>query len=144
MLVEPDNEDQERTFHSRTPLTGEIATEESPSLSFVLALQPIKSGKLGRCVLTGVTPARVFITNETDTTCELAPEETVLASTPMGGIPILWKEEGTGETWGPGDLYRRPGGSSHAFRAIGSHPFVFAIVLREGIALEEPPAPSAV
>ena len=54
------------------------------------------------------------------------------------------EEEGTGETWGPGDLYRRPGGSSHAFRAIGSHPFVFAIVLREGIALEEPPAPSAV
>lgn len=54
------------------------------------------------------------------------------------------EEEGTGETWGPGDLYRRPGGSSHSFRAIGSHPFVFAIVLREGIALEEPPAPSAV
>jgi len=99
VLVQPDNEDQERTFHSRTPLTGEIATEESPSLSFVLALQPIKPGDLGRCVLTGVTPARVFITNETDTTCELAPEETVLASTPMGGIPILWKEEGVGEKW---------------------------------------------
>lgn len=99
VLVQPDNEDQERTFHSRTPLTGEIATEESPSLSFALALQPIKPGDLGRCVLTGVTPARVFITNETDTTCELAPEETMLASTPMGGIPILWKEEGTGEKW---------------------------------------------
>jgi len=99
VLVQPDNEDQERTFHSRTPLTGEIATDESPSLSFVLALQPIKPGDLGRCVLTGVTPARVFITNETDTTCELAPDETVLASTPMGGIPILWKEEGTGEKW---------------------------------------------
>ncbi|MCC6320051.1 MAG: hypothetical protein IT438_01275 [Phycisphaerales bacterium] len=99
VLVLPDSEDQERTFHSRTPLTAEVATEESPSLSFVLALQPIKPGDLGRCVLTGVTPARVFITNETDTTCELAPEETVLASTPMGGIPILWKEEGTGEKW---------------------------------------------
>ncbi len=99
VLVQPDSEDQERTFHSRTPLTAEVATEDSPSLSFVLALQPIKPGDLGRCVLTGVTPARVFITNETDTTCELAPEETVLASTPMGGIPILWKEEGVGEKW---------------------------------------------
>jgi len=99
VLVEPGEDDQERTFHSRTPLTGEIATEESPTLSFVLALQPIKPGKLGRCVLTGVTPARVLITNETDTTCELAAGESVLAGTPMGGIPILWKEAGTGEKW---------------------------------------------
>ncbi len=99
VLVEPDSEDQERTFHSRTPLTGEIATEESSSLSFVLALQPIKPGELGRCVLTGVTPARILIADETDTTCELATGETVLASTPMGGVPILWKEEGTGEKW---------------------------------------------
>jgi hypothetical protein len=99
VLVEPGEDDQERTFHRRTPLTGAIATEESPTLSFVVALQPIKPGKLGRCVLTGVTPARVLITNETDTTCELAAGETVLAGTPMGGIPILWKEAGTGEKW---------------------------------------------
>jgi hypothetical protein len=110
VLVQPDSEDQERTFYSRTPLTAEVATEESPSLSFVLALQPIKPGDLGRCVLTGVTPARVFITNETDTTCELAPEETVLASTPMGGIPILWKEEGTGEKWAVIEMGQTPPG----------------------------------
>ena len=50
-------------------------------------------------MLTGVTPALVNIRNELDTTCELAAGETVLASTPMGGVPILWKEEGTGERW---------------------------------------------
>jgi hypothetical protein len=99
VLVEPGEDDQERTFHSRTPLTGEVATEDSPTLSFVVALQPIKPGKLGRCVLTGVTPARVLIANETDTTCELSAGESVLAGTPMGGIPILWKEAGTGEKW---------------------------------------------
>ena len=44
VLVQPDTEDQERTFHSRTPLTGEIATEESPSLSFVLALVLVSQG----------------------------------------------------------------------------------------------------
>jgi hypothetical protein len=86
---------------------GDIATEESAGRSaFVVALQPIKPNNLGRCVLTGVTVARVFITNETDTTCELAAEETVLASTPMGGIPILWKEEGTGEKWAVIELGR--------------------------------------
>jgi len=102
VLVEPGEGDQERTFHSRTPLTGDVATEASRPLSFVLATQPIEPGELGRCVLTGVTPARVFVTNELDTTCELVPDETVLTSTPMGGVPILWKEEGaggTGERW---------------------------------------------
>ncbi len=99
VLVVPDEEDQERTFQSRTPLTGEIATEQSSPLSFVLALEPIKPGKLGRSVITGVTPARVLIRDEHDTTCELSAEETILASTPMGGVPILWKEEGTGEKW---------------------------------------------
>lgn len=99
VLVEPDSEDQERTFHSRTPLTAELATEDSPPLSFVLALGPIRPGEIGRCVLTGVTPARILVNNESDTTCELAAGETVLASTPMGGVPILWKEEGTGEKW---------------------------------------------
>jgi hypothetical protein len=106
VLVEPGEDDQERTFQSRTPLTGDIATEETAGPAFVVALQPIKPNKLGRCVLTGVTVARVFITNETDTTCELAADETVLASTPMGGIPILWKEEGTGEKWAVLELGR--------------------------------------
>jgi len=99
VLVEPGGDDQERTFYSRTPLTGEMATEESSPMAFVLATQPINAGELGRCVLTGVTPARVYVANELDTTCELAPEETVLTSTPMGGVPILWKEAGVGEKW---------------------------------------------
>jgi quercetin dioxygenase-like cupin family protein len=50
------------------------------------------------------------------------------------------EEESSGEQWAPGDLYRRAAGSAHAFRALGSLPFVFAIVLRDGVALEEPPA----
>ena len=33
VLVEPGEDDQERTFHSRTPLTGDVATEESPTRS---------------------------------------------------------------------------------------------------------------
>ena len=99
VLVEPGEGDHERTFHSRTPLTGVVATEGSSPMALVLATQPIKAGELGRCVLTGVTPARVFVNNELDTTCDLAPDETVLTSTPMGGVPILWKEVGVGEKW---------------------------------------------
>jgi len=106
VLAEPGADDQERTFHSRTPLTGEVASEDSNTMAFVVATQPISPGGLGRCVLTGITPAKVTVNDESDTTCELTADETVLTSTPMGGAPILWKEDGTGEKWAVIELGR--------------------------------------
>lgn len=99
VLVEPGDGDQERTFHGRTPLVGVKALEGSPPLSFVVAQEPIADGQLGRCVMHGVTPARISVLDEIDTTCELKADETLLATSPLGGAPILWKEEGTGEKW---------------------------------------------
>ena len=106
VLVEPGEDDQERTFQGRTPLTAEVATEDSPPLSFVVAVKPIRAGEIGRCVLHGVTAARITVQNEADETCELKAEETLLATTPLGGVPILWKEEGTGEVWAVIELGR--------------------------------------
>ncbi len=40
VLVEPGEDDQERTFHSRTPLTGDVATEESDTLAFAVRSSP--------------------------------------------------------------------------------------------------------
>jgi putative transcriptional regulator len=50
------------------------------------------------------------------------------------------EEEETGGRWLPGDLLYRGAGSAHAYRAVGSAPFVFAVVLRDGIEIVEPPA----
>lgn len=50
------------------------------------------------------------------------------------------EEEGTGARWLPGDLLYREPGSVHAYRAVGDAPFVFAVVLRDGIEIAEPPA----
>ncbi len=105
-LIEPGDSDQERTFQGRTPLIGELATEESPPLSFVVAQQEIQQGELGRCVLSGTTPAKVTVIDESDTTCELKADETLLTTSPLGGAPILWKEEGTGEKWAVIELGR--------------------------------------
>jgi quercetin dioxygenase-like cupin family protein len=52
------------------------------------------------------------------------------------------EEEGTGARWLPGDLLYRGAGSAHAYRAVGAAPFVFAVVLRDGIEIAEPPASS--
>ena len=43
------------------------------------------------------------------------------------------EEEHSGVVWEPGDLVQRPAGSVHAFRVLGDEPFVFAVVLYEGI-----------
>jgi hypothetical protein len=106
VLVEPGEDDQERTFQSRTPLTADVAGEDANPLALIVALQPIAPDALGPCVLTGVTPARVMMNDEADTTCELAEGETILTSTPLGGVPILWKEPGTGEKWAVIELGR--------------------------------------
>ena len=42
-------------------------------------------------------------------------------------------EESGGARWEPGDLVHRPAGSVHWFRAVGSEPYVFAVVLHGGI-----------
>jgi putative transcriptional regulator len=47
------------------------------------------------------------------------------------------EEEATGTVWSPGDVVRCPPGSAHAFRAIGAEPFVFAVVLTNGIRIED-------
>jgi len=106
VLIEPDTNDDERTFQSRTPLKGNVADLGSPQLSFVVAQQTIQPGKLGLCVISGTTPARVHVLNSSDETCELRAGETALVSSPIGGAPILWKEQGTGERWAVIELGR--------------------------------------
>lgn len=44
-------------------------------------------------------------------------------------------EEDNGELWLPGDLVIREAGSVHGFRALGSDPFLFAVILNGGIDL---------
>lgn len=99
VLVEPDAGDQERTFQGRTPLKAALPTDQSDMLAFVVALEPFGWGEIGACVLKGITAARVNVMHERDMTCQLAPQQTTLVSSPMGGIPMLWKESGTGEKW---------------------------------------------
>jgi quercetin dioxygenase-like cupin family protein len=52
------------------------------------------------------------------------------------------EEEGTGARWLPGDLLYRGPGSVHAYRTVGDAPFVFAVVLKNGIEIAEPPPAS--
>jgi hypothetical protein len=106
VLIEPDTNDDERTFQSRTPLKGNVADSASPPLAFVVAQQPIGPGKLGLCVISGTTPVQINVLDTGDSTCELRANETLLATSPLGGAPILWKEPGVGERWAVIELGR--------------------------------------
>jgi len=47
------------------------------------------------------------------------------------------REEETGDVWLPGDLVIREAGSRHAYHTLDDGPYVFAVVLRDGIEFVE-------
>ena len=47
VLIEPDTNDDERTFQSRTPLKGNVADSASPPLAFVVTIGKITSAAAG-------------------------------------------------------------------------------------------------
>lgn len=46
--------------------------------------------------------------------------------------------EDTGRLWEPGDLVHNPAGSRHSFRVLSPEPFLFFVVVHEGIDFENP------
>lgn len=47
--------------------------------------------------------------------------------------------EDSGRLWAPGDVVRSPEGSRHSFTALGPEPFVFVVVVHDGIDHEPEP-----
>lgn len=71
---------------------------------YAILMQPLrgahagKSGEVGRAMLMGATPCRVYVNDEAHGYAEIEDGETrYLASGSSGSARILWKESGTGE-----------------------------------------------
>ncbi|HUT14068.1 MAG TPA: hypothetical protein VMY42_26505 [Thermoguttaceae bacterium] len=91
-IIEPaDNADE---FKRQVALSGVAPTEPG---RFVIPIEPIADGKIGRAVACGVTVAQVYVTQETHAFADIEASETdYLVSGQHGGAEILWKESGTG------------------------------------------------
>lgn len=87
-------------FKSNPAIDGVTPATTSHVGKFVILLEPIPDGRIGRGLLVGVTPVKVNFAAADDTHADVADgQEGYLASGTSGAATILWKEDGTGEKW---------------------------------------------
>lgn len=67
---------------------------------FMILLDPMRIGKIGRAWVSGVCPAYITVEDECHQCCDVKHDDpTILKSCPKGSARILWREGGTGEQW---------------------------------------------
>jgi len=81
-------------FQDQPVLSGGLPTGGS---AFVVAVEPIAAGKIGRVAVAGVVQAKINVVSESDTFATAKDGDlTQLTSSSNGEATILWKESGTG------------------------------------------------
>jgi hypothetical protein len=109
LVIKPSNNEQE--FRANLPVFNP-ATEDMKDRPLVITQKPLKQNEVGPAMISGITPARINIENESHEYAQLSTNG--LKSSSSGTIQILWMEEDTGENkWailllgasGTGDSY---------------------------------------
>jgi hypothetical protein len=91
-----DADKRAREFASRPVLSGGQPSSSSDEL-FVVAMEPIKNGAIGRAACGGVFACKVNVTNVTHKFAKAKDgDRTQLQSASCGVLQLLWKEDGTG------------------------------------------------
>ncbi len=97
VITPTDNPD---AFKAKVVLAGVKPTEADHKGRFVVLLEPIKTGKIGRAVAAGVSVARVNVTDTDHKFADVSDNDSgQLKSTDSGAAAILWKESGMGVKW---------------------------------------------
>lgn len=94
-IIPPDENADE--FANRPSLIGVAPTELRHFGSCVIATEPIATGKIGRCVLRGITPARVLMADVRHTHADIAEGHRLLRTGFVGSARILWRPDEAGE-----------------------------------------------
>jgi hypothetical protein len=99
-----DEDKRAREFATRPVLSGGLPS--SGSDDFVVAMEPIKSGAIGRAACGGVFACKVNVTNATHKFAKAKNNDrTQLESASCGVLQLLWKEGGTGASkWALGAM----------------------------------------
>ncbi len=86
-------------FKSRVLISGVAPTVADHTSSFVITLEPIAAGKIGRAYAAGVCPVQVNITDEVHQFADVNGSTANLESYGRGDAKILWREAATGTVW---------------------------------------------
>lgn len=88
-------------FQSQVALKGITPTVADHSGKFVVCLDPLENGVIGRAWVSGVCHVQVEVTDDAHNFCDVrASDSTKLKSSPTGSARILFRESSvTGTTW---------------------------------------------
>ena len=82
------------------PATNAIVPTDAHAGQFIVLLDPLKNGRIGRAWVSGVCICQVRIDEDWHTFADIeAGKVTSLVSKPDGGAKILWREDGVGLLW---------------------------------------------
>jgi len=117
-LIGPSDNVEE--FKNRVALAGVTPVAADHTGKFVVTLEPIAAGEIGRAVISGIAIAKVNVA-DAGTTYDYADVadgqvDYLEAKTNTGSAQILWLEAGTGEKWAVVRL-SNPGGGGSSFVA---------------------------
>lgn len=88
--------------------------------NFVVVRGPLKSGSIGRGVISGATWARVDIVSADDLYADIADGDTAKLVSGATGFRILWQPGTTGEQWALVNMGQSSGGAAVAFGKVTS------------------------
>jgi hypothetical protein len=107
LISNADNPDE---FKTRITFTGVSPASASHTGKFVVAVEPINPGEIGRCVLNGLTQVKVNMIESGQRWADvLDGDATQLESGNVGTAQILYAESGTGTKWAVVRLGMVPG-----------------------------------
>ena len=111
VITPTDNLDE---FKSRVALSGVKPTVADHVGKFVILLEPLKEGAIGRGLVSGVCPVQVDMTDAGHQWADVKDDDAgSLASSSSGIARILWADSGTGVLWA---VVRVGGSASSALR----------------------------
>lgn len=101
VVIDPATSSASESGFRQQPLLSCSAPDIAAHLGkFVVLLEPIKAGAIGRAAVDGVTIAKVDVVDTDHVWADVKDGDTAsLASVEFGGAQILWKASSTGVQW---------------------------------------------
>lgn len=92
--------DNLREFKNQVAVSGAVPQHPQHFGKFVILLEPLRNGKIGRAWVSGVCPAYVYVEDACHNYADVADGEvSALFSRPSGSARILWRAGGSGFQW---------------------------------------------
>ena len=87
-------------FQARVMFTASTPAEDTHEGMFVVCIEPIPAGQIGRAVVSGAVQVQVDVKDADHTFADITDADlTKLTSATSGSARILWKAAGTGTKW---------------------------------------------